>query len=277
MVLFDASPSLPLATYVRVYRIIQFTFTNSSTIPYKPYPPRPEHCLSFYPKDTETVQYADSGKTINSLQSVLIGQHNVVTNRYVGRDFLVIQVVFRPGALYKLTGIPASELNNQYIDAETVFSTPIRQVNERLRDAITIKEMIHIIEAFILKLVAVRKRDAHRIDDVSNLVLQAKENFRVEWLAKESCLSLRQYERKFIERIGIPPRYFNRIVRFENAYRIKNKMPHLDWLSIAVQAGYHDYQHLVRDYKEFTQKTPAQFHLLDLSAPERKFGEADTY
>jgi transcriptional regulator GlxA family with amidase domain len=90
-------------------------------------------------------------------------------------------------------------------------------------------------------------------------------------------LSLRQYERKFIERMGISPRYFNKIVRFENAFRMKNKHPHLDWLTIAIHCGYYDYQHLVKDYKKFTTQTPTEFHLLDSSSPERKFGESDTY
>lgn len=91
----------------------------------------------------------------------------------------------------------------------------------------------------------------------------------------EHCLSLRQYERKFVERMGVSPRYFSKVTRFENAFRMKNKEPHLDWLSIAIRCGYHDYQHLVKSYKEFTNQTPTHFHLLD--TPERKFGETDTY
>ncbi|MBL0199969.1 MAG: hypothetical protein IPP81_07265 [Chitinophagaceae bacterium] len=48
-------------------------------------------------------------------------------------------------------------------------------------------------------------------------------------------------------------------------------------MSIAVQCNYHDYQHLAKDYKQFTNQTPTDFHLLDNASPERKFGESDTY
>ena len=277
MVLSEFAPGPALANFVRVYRVVQFEFKGITNLPFKPYPPRPEHCLSFYPRDTETVEYVNSGKKITNLKTVLMGQQDEVTNRHVGRDFLVFQVVFRPGALYRLTGIPSWELNNSYFDAETVFSKDIKEVNNKLNDAIGFKEMVAVVESFLLKQANRSVKEFHRLDEVSNIILQSTDNISIEWLAKESCLSLRQYERKFKERMGISPRYFNKIVRFENAFRLKNKSPQLDWLSIAIQCDYHDYQHLVKDYKAFTNQSPTGFHLLDNAAPERKFGVSDTY
>jgi hypothetical protein len=54
------------------------------------------------------------------LPIVLIGQHVTVTNRFIGREFLVIQIIFQPGALYRLTGIPLIELVNQFHEIETI-------------------------------------------------------------------------------------------------------------------------------------------------------------
>lgn len=277
MTLADFPPGQVLSKYVRVYRVVHFSFDQADKIPPKPYPPRPEHCLSFYPRDTETIQYADNDTRIKGHKSVIIGQHEVVNKRYVGNDFLVIQVVFQPGALYQITGIPSAEITNAYIDAEVIFSNTIRLVNRKLNDAESISQMLLIIEAFLTTLVNNRKTESHRVDDLSAMILQSKKNCSMDWLAKESCLSLRQFERKFMERMGIGPKSYCRIVRFENAFRMKNMHPNADWLTIAIHCGYHDYQHLVKDYKEFTGQTPTQFHLLDLKAPERKFGEADTY
>lgn len=277
MVLSEFLPSPALTEFIRVYRVVHFVFDDSNNLPYKPYPPRPEHCLSFYPRDTETVEYVTNGKKITNLKIVIIGQQSEVTNRFVGKDFLVLQVVFRPGALYRLTGIPSYELNNGYLDAETIFAKDIKEVNDKLNEAANYKAMVTVIESFLLKQINRSTKEFHRLDQVSNLILGTNKSLTIEWLAKESCLSLRQYERKFIDRMGVSPKYFNRIVRFENAFRMKNKYPHLDWLTIAVQCGYYDYQHLVKDYKIFTQQTPTDFHLLDHSSPERKFGESDTY
>ena len=56
----------------------------------------------------------------------------------------------------------------------------------------------------------------------------------------------------------------------------KNAQPTKDWLSVALDSGYYDYQHLVRDFKEFTSLTPNAFLLADGQSPERAFGVRET-
>lgn len=278
MVFHKFLPSPFLKEFIRVYRVVHFAFDNNSTIPCKAYPPRPEHCLCFFPRGTEVVEFAESKKKIYNLKSALIGQQTEVTNRYPGPDFLLFLVIFRPGALFRFTAIPSKELTNCYIDAESVFPAyKLKETNERLAEADNYPEMVSIVEAFLYTQATRNKRESHQVDTLTDLSLQTKKNLNVEWLAKESCLSLRQYERKFIERMGVSPKYFNKVVRFENAFRLKNTFPHLDWLTIAIECGYYDYQHLVKDYKDLTLQTPTNFHLLDLSSPERTFGEADPF
>jgi AraC-like DNA-binding protein len=51
--------------------------------------------------------------------------------------------------------------------------------------------------------------------------------------------------------------------------------PRKDWRGIAWDCGYYDYQHLVRDYKEFAGVTPNSIFHLDDQAPERHFGWRD--
>lgn len=115
------------------------------------------------------------------------------------------------------------------------------------------------------------------MDTVCNNIIFTTNPYTIDFIAKESCLSTRQFERTFKQRMGVSPKYFSKVARFENAFRMKNKFPQLDWLSIALHCGYYDYQHLVKDYKSLTQQTPQTFHEIDLTAPERSFGDVDTY
>lgn len=277
MVLFEFSPGQHLKDYVRTYRLVHFQFDNFQQAPCKAYPPKPEHCLTFYPRDTESVAYAESGKTAEKLTAVLFGMQTEVTNRYVGKDFLLFQVVFRPGALYRITGVPSYEITNAYLDAAFFFDKEIKEVNDRLNDCGNYTEMTMVIENFLLRQINKRSHDSHRMDMINDWMIKNSFNHTVDWLAKESCLSVRQFERVFRERMGVSPKYFTKVARFENAFRMKNKHPHLDWLTIALHCGYHDYQHLVKDYKSITLKTPTEFHQIDLLSPERAFGQADTY
>lgn len=272
MILQDFAPAPDVQAYVQLFRIVHLEFSKEDAIPIKAYPPRPEQCLAFYPYDKETVAYASSNKVVHQLPVVLYGQFTQVTNRLIGHQFLVFQIVFLPGAIYQLTGIPSSELVDEYLDASIFFGNQVHEVNEQLFEAETYESMIHIGNQFIRKLIAKFKREILPIDLVCAQLLNTNNHFTIDQIAQKAYYSNRQLERKFKERTGVNPKLFMRIIRFDNAFRQKNSFPQLEWLRIAVECDYHDYQHLVRDYKDFTQLTPNQFHLIEDKAPERKFG-----
>jgi AraC-like DNA-binding protein len=294
MILRDVLPNPALQEYVRKHQIIRFVFGATDVLPFKAYSPRPEHCLIFLLRDKQNVGYLDSDTLLTHPKCTINGQHTIVTNRYIARDFWALQIVLQPGALFRLTGIPSYELTNTFIDAEAVWGKDIREAHEQMSNTDDVYESILVAEAFLEKIIRKSKRDLHGIDRVSQLILgqsstiskdySASQAFRglqvyqtnnlisMDYLANQACLSPRQFHRKFTERMGVNPKVYDRIVRFEKAFRMKNACPDLDWLTIALHTGYYDYQHLVKDYKDFTKLTPAGFYETDFKAPERTFG-----
>jgi AraC-like DNA-binding protein len=277
MVLQEYKPSFNLSEFVRTFRLVHYNYKSDGSLPLKAYPPRPEHCLSFYARDFETVEYQNSGIKTGNLSTVLFGHQTEVSNRFVGNNFLLIQVVFKPGGLFRLTGIPSNYLTNQYIDAETVFSKDIKNVNDKINECKSFPQMIQVVEMFLLNEINSKLLNIHPLDIATSNLFNLYSIPSVDYLAKSACQSIRNFERHFKQRMGISPKYFLKVMRFENAFRMKNKNPNLDWFSISLSCGYYDYQHLVKDYKELTGFSPNQFHEIDLSGPERLFGEADTY
>jgi len=209
---------------------------------------------------------------VKDIPVVLYGQFAEVTNRMIGSNFLVLQVIFYPGAIYRLTGIPAVEFTNRYLDASFFFSTDIKFVNEQLFYAKSYPAMIDIANSFIRKLVSRHLKPRLLLDDACLILLRSDKQLSIDKLAKAACLSMKQLERKFKERTGINPKLYERIIRFDNTFRFKNANPDLDWLRIAMECGYHDYQHLVKEYKDFTGLNPNAFHDIENKAPERNFG-----
>ncbi|GAB3022292.1 helix-turn-helix domain-containing protein [Spirosoma pulveris] len=270
-------PSPALRGYVRQFQIVGCLFPQSMTVlPVKPYWPRAENSLAFYPKDPEKIEYGFGGNHLSKPCSTLNGQYSIVTNRHVGRDFMVFQVKFQPGALHRLTGIPSHELTNSFVDAEAVFSMEIRRVNERLSYTRQYTEMIPIVEDFLMYLISrAKERGMRPIDKVSHFMLQHPSRVSLDWLADQACLSQRQFYRQFLEREGVSPKLYARIARFEQAMKLKNAQPTKDWLSVALDLGYYDYQHLVRDFREFTNLSPNAFLMQERKAPERVFGMAE--
>ena len=92
-------------------------------------------------------------------------------------------------------------------------------------------------------------------------MLDPLKNYSLEEWAAMACLSLRQFERNFIIRVGISPKLFIRIVRFEYAMKIKNSYSDKSWSEIALECGYTDSSHLLKEFKEFAEFPPSQFYL----------------
>jgi AraC-like DNA-binding protein len=271
-ILRDILPNLMLREYVQKHKIIRFTFDKNAHIPFKAYYPRPEQCLIFYLRDVGKISYEYDNKILADPKCSISGQATGIINRYVSHDFWALQIVFQPGALFRLTGIPSYELTNTFIDAEAIWGKEIRVAHEQMSNSDDVDAAVKIAEIFLEKIVQKSKRDFLGIDRASQLILCQNKHISLDKMAAEACLCIRQFNRKFNERVGVNPKTFEKIVRFNNAFRIKNAQPNLDWLSIALACGYYDYNHLAKDYKEFTHLTPTGLFEADTKAPERLFG-----
>ncbi|MGF1671437.1 MAG: helix-turn-helix domain-containing protein [Balneolaceae bacterium] len=204
-----------------------------------------------------------------------MGPHTHNIHRYIGKKTLGFQVIFQPGAISQLTNTSANAFTNTYMDAEDLFGNATRDINEQLFYAKNYSEMISIVERFIIELIKKSKQTKHSVDEISKAMINENENFSLDKFLNAACLSHRQFDRKFKERIGMTPKRFLRMSRFDKAFRMKNRFPEMDWLSIALYCGFYDYQHLAKDYKEFTGYTPTQFYAIDSRAPERALGDVE--
>ncbi|GAA4394667.1 helix-turn-helix domain-containing protein [Nibrella viscosa] len=275
MILRDVLPSPALREFVRCYRIVHLEFTKADTIPIKAYPPKPEQCLHFFLRDFYATQGA--GEAIKQQPDILLaGQRTALVSQLTGPDFIDVQIVFQPTAVYRLTGIPAYELTDQHLDATFLFPKRIQQTLAQLQAAGTYTEALTIVENFALELARQVRKDKQRLDAVCRHMIQEGGRRSMDEYADEACFSPKQFTRKFFERTGVNPKTYARIIRFNRAFNLKNQYPQTDWLSIAIDCGYCDYQHLVKDYKEFTGLVPNELHRLESQSPERILGLTDT-
>lgn len=75
--------------------------------------------------------------------------------------------------------------------------------------------------------------------------------------------------------MGVSPKLYSRIIQFDKVMKLKNADPQKSWFGIAIDMGYYDYQHMAKDFKEFTGLTPTEFHNHEQNAPERIFGHKE--
>jgi transcriptional regulator GlxA family with amidase domain len=77
-------------------------------------------------------------------------------------------------------------------------------------------------------------------------------------LAHAAGLSPRQCERRFAAEVGMNPKLYDRIVRYQMALDLKLSAPHRTWIGIAHQTGYHDQMHMIKDFQRLSGATPAR-------------------
>jgi len=188
-----------------------------------------------------------------------------------GRDHLVVIVGFQPGGLYRFLGIPMNELlSKDAFDGPELLGNELNEINEQLREADSFYEMKTIVECFLLKHTG-RLKQSLPIDHVLPFLLKERGLIKIDRLASDACLSTRQFERVFQQRIGLPPKYFFRLVRFSHAWIMKEQKPGIPWTRIAHECGYFDQMHLIRDFHEFAGVNPSAIESDLLKSPVKFF------
>jgi len=269
MIFEHLQPSLPLRTFVKKYQLLHFKVEQSDATFVKPYPPCPEQCLTFNPHSTLTSINQQTGEVMLRTATYLSGQQVSRLNLHVSNDYLMLKIVFHPGAMFQLFKVPLTLLTDRYLDAETIIGNEIRTVNEQMANAGSYQRIVDIAEEYLLGKAKKSKIDASPVNKIGQLLIDNPTHFSLDWLADQAAWSPRHLDRQFLERLGVSPRFFARISRFDKAFTLKQQRPSLDWLSIALQTGYNDYQHMVKDFKQFACTTPNVMLEADQKSPER--------
>src|SRR5271163_1917305 len=132
----------------------------------------------------------------------------------------------------------------------------------KLAECRTFQERIFAVEGYLMP-VASRAGGRTLIARTAHHMLDRNGAIRISEIADHARLSVRQYERRFLEEVGLTPKTFARTRRFQRALDAKRFFPQRTWLSIAHEFGYFDQMHMVRDFQRLCGVTPSDF--LDLS------------
>lgn len=265
-------PHPALRPYVKHYLLLHVGLKGIPELQrIKPIPPDAEQSIFFYPRsDVKTIVNSTADARIAS-PSIIVGQKTSRINIQFGEDHLIIQVCFQPGFLYQFLGkTPITLFQDEEINAEDLLGRGMAELNEQLREETDHRQMLGLIDRFLLKKISGLSTDIRPIDRAIVALRNSEKPLSLAWLADQACLSTRQFERKFQERMGMSPRFFSRIARFDRVFKLKAQHPHLDWLDVAYTCGYYDFSHLMRDFRQFADVTPSMLMAEELRSPDRQ-------
>ncbi|MBS0029924.1 helix-turn-helix domain-containing protein [Chitinophaga sp. 22321] len=237
---------------------VDFTQTPGLTNIYR-FVPAYQRYIIFYLEDPIKVLKPGNDGYITKAACVTIGPQDQAVTLDMGRRHLALCIAFQPSGLHRLLRIPMSEIYEQDFDTSLLLGSEIAEITERLREADNWDHMISIVEFYLLKRVSGVK-PLLPVDQAMAALVGSSGNVSMEELASLACLSLRQFERKCTERLGMPPKQYARLIRFCKAYQLKELFPQKTWTEIAYHTGYYDQMHFIRDFKKFAGVTPSFIH-----------------
>jgi len=187
---------------------------------------------------------------------LLVGQMDGPVTIIPSGPVAMVGARFRPGALHKVLPVAQDRLAGQILDLESVWQHWTRRAAERVAAADEADARLAVFESVLEEIVPLEiAPTSDRGLDATLIRLRASGGTAaIERLASEAGLSRRQFERRFREYVGLPPRLFGRIVKFQRAFRLLG----VDGgASIAARCGYADQAHLVREVRRFAGETPS--------------------
>jgi len=252
-----ATPSAALREFVRVYAQREVTaFQSGAICVTEAVPARLEQTLEFQFGTPFTVHLARGDLT--TPEQVIVGAHvNGAAQIDLRPGTVSFAVFFMPTGLSQLFGMPVSEMSHRNYDAAMVLNMT-RMLREHMGACTTFEDRVRVIEHSLLPLAA-RTRKPTLITTIADHVFVKRGVIgSVGRLALDAGLGIRQFERLFLSEIGISPKLYSRVARFQSALDMKIAVPGRTWLEIAHRLSYHDQMHMIRDFQQLGGDTPGQ-------------------
>mgnify|MGYP001558334923 CR=1 FL=1 len=171
----------------------------------------------------------------------------------------MLGIRFRPGASRPFLQVSIDKCTDLATDLDCFWGPAGPELWSRLAESRDTAKRIALIESHLLKQYGWNMALDPYVQFCVKLMERRRGIVTAKDLEKGTGLSSRQIERKFDRDIGIGPKAYSRILRFQNIIQRASEAESLDWPLIALRHGYSDQSHLIRDFKDFSGVTPSAF------------------
>lgn len=226
---------------------------------------------------------------------LVVGARGTATRIDVGSRRWTVGVRLRPGALPLLSGLPAGDFTDRATPAFDVWGRSAERMCDSAADAADPTSMLQALVSFLLSSPGASKdRDwkaraltecfesagAPALDAASPVQaashLSASSRFRVGATADRLGMSVRALRSASRDLIGLAPKRVARVHRLQAAIAMGAGVATPSWSRIAIQTGFADQAHLVREYRDLLRDTPSRYHGRGRTATSCRFVQSRT-
>jgi AraC-like DNA-binding protein len=216
---------------------------------------RAAHVLDFEFGDPIGIGSSVSATIETAPECAVIGLLTSHVNQLLIRGKIESFAVFlQPAALHLLYKLPVAELTDRHYEAPGVMGSAVLELKERLGNTANFHERVRVANRFFQSFQAAV---LGTIEQSANEILRRHGTCRISELAHQAGWGIRQFERLFQQRIGVSPKLYARIARYESALETKALSPETSWTTVAHRFGYHDQMHMIHDFQQLSGETPS--------------------
>jgi AraC-like DNA-binding protein len=160
-------------------------------------------------------------------------------------------VRFRPGMWHDILAVPADRLVDTILPLEDLWGSRARHLADPLAEARSAEGCVRIVEAILPT-----TRSSGPLERSVAFLERACGCAPIDDVARAAGMSPRQFRRVCLEKTGLTPKFLARVLRFRHA--VSRIDPQSDAASVALDCGYYDQAHLIRDFREFAGESPGR-------------------
>jgi AraC-like DNA-binding protein len=168
----------------------------------------------------------------------------------------ILGVTFHPGGAYPFLRVPADALREHHVELEDVWPGA-RSLRARLGEASRAGSAAALaaLEAALTERIV---RPLERDGAVDFALAAFERDVPVTTVGERLGLSARAFIQRFTARIGLTPKRYARIQRFQRVIAALEAGAPVSWASVAASCGYFDQAHLIHDFRAFAGIRPTE-------------------
>jgi len=172
----------------------------------------------------------------------------------------VFGVSFKPGGGFPFLPMPAGELHNLQVPLDAVWTaTQARALSDRLAYECAPARKFRVIERALLAVVHDRFTPHPAVRYAVSALGDVSRPCSISSIVERVGMSQRRFIELFSNEVGVTPKAYARVRRFQNVLRSVEDATEVDWADVAVSCGYFDQAHFVHDFREFAGVTPSMY------------------
>ncbi len=171
----------------------------------------------------------------------------------------LVGVHFKPGGAAPFLGLPADEVRDQSIALEVFWRRQAGVLRERLLAAATPEDKFRALEQVLLERAARPLTRHPAVAFALDALDAAPQTQRMADLIDRIGYSQRRFIQLFRGEIGLTPKLYARVQRFQRVMKLLHRAETVDWTELALACGYFDQAHFIKEFRGFSGLSPSAY------------------